>query len=46
MISLNILDEQGVHLANYLGNKLTHLPLTYLGVSFNFKKLLLSNKTF
>jgi hypothetical protein len=39
IIPLNILDDQGVHLANYLGCKLTHLPLTYLGVLLHFKKL-------
>jgi hypothetical protein len=39
MIPLNISDYQGVHLANYLGCKLSHLSLTYLDVPLHFKKL-------
>jgi Reverse transcriptase (RNA-dependent DNA polymerase) len=38
IVPLNISDDQGIHLTNYLGCKLTHLPLTYLGVPLHFKK--------
>jgi hypothetical protein len=43
MVPLNISDEQGLHLANYLGCKLTHLSITYLGLPLHFKKLIVEH---
>jgi hypothetical protein len=38
MVPFNISDTEGEHLADILDCKLSHLPITYLGVPLHFKK--------
>jgi hypothetical protein len=39
LVSLNLLDEEGIALANQLGCKISTLSLIYLGMSLHWKKL-------
>jgi hypothetical protein len=39
MVHLNISNTKGEQLANIIDCKLSHIPITYLGVSLHFKKL-------
>jgi Reverse transcriptase (RNA-dependent DNA polymerase) len=40
MVPLNISDEEGYNLAQILGCKISHLPITYLRVSLHNKTLI------
>jgi hypothetical protein len=45
-VSLNLLDEEGIALANQLGCKVSTLSLIYLGMSLHWKKLYVEHWNF